>query len=111
MGKCLPERLDRTFHALADATRRAMVERLVLGPASVSQLAEPFDFALPTIVKHLRVLEDAGIIASHKAGRVRTYQLAVDAMAGATEWIARQRMPHERALDRLGGLLAENDAE
>lgn len=89
-----------------------MVERLVVGPASVSQLAEPFDFALPTIVKHLRVLEDAGVIASHKAGRVRTYQLAADAMVGAAEWIGRQRMPQEHALDRLGGLLAaENNAE
>jgi len=79
--------LDAVFHALADATRRTMVERLVAGPASVSQLAEPFDSALPTIVKHLRVLEDAGLVESQKAGRVRTYQLAADALVGANDWI------------------------
>jgi DNA-binding transcriptional ArsR family regulator len=97
--------LDAVFHALADATRRAMIERLVAGPASVSQLAEPFDSALPTIVKHLRVLEHAGIVESQKAGRVRTYQLAVDALVGANAWIVRQRRPQERQLDRLGDYL------
>jgi DNA-binding transcriptional ArsR family regulator len=97
--------LDVVFHALADATRRAMVERLVAGPASVSQLAEPFDSALPTIVKHLRVLEDAGIVESQKAGRVRTYQLVADALVGANTWIVRQRRPQERQLDRLGDYL------
>jgi len=97
--------LDAKFHALADATRRAMIERLVAGPASVSQLAEPFDSALPTIVKHLRVLEDAGILESQKAGRVRTYQLVADALLGANDWIVRQRRPQERQLDRLGDYL------
>jgi DNA-binding transcriptional ArsR family regulator len=82
-----------------------MVERLVRGPASVSQLAEPFDSALPTIVKHLRVLEDAGIVESQKAGRVRTYQLVADALVGANGWIVRQRRPQERQLDRLGDYL------
>jgi len=82
-----------------------MVERLVRGPASVSQLAEPFDSALPTIVKHLRVLEDAGVIESQKAGRVRTYQLAADALVGANDWIVRQRRPQEQQLDRLGDYL------
>ena len=60
------------FHALSDSSRRAMVERVVHGPASVSQLAEPFDMALPTVVQHLRVLEDAGIVTSEKVGRVRS---------------------------------------
>jgi DNA-binding transcriptional ArsR family regulator len=102
--------LDDVFHALADATRRAMVEHLVQGPASVSQLAEPFDSALPTIVKHLRVLEDAAIVESQKAGRVRTYQLVPDAMVNANQWIVRQRRPQEQQLDRLGDfLLAEKD--
>jgi len=94
--------LDAVFHALADATRRAILERLVGGPASVSQLAEPFGSALPTIVKHLRVLQDAGLVESQKAGRVRTYQLVADALVGANDWVARQRRPQERQLDRLG---------
>jgi DNA-binding transcriptional ArsR family regulator len=106
------EHLDRVFQALADATRRAIVERLVQGPASVGQLAEPFDFALPTIVKHLRVLETAGIVESQKAGRVRTYQLVADALVVANDWIVRQRRPQERRLDRLGDyLVATNETK
>jgi DNA-binding transcriptional ArsR family regulator len=93
------------FHALGDATRRAMVERLSRGPASVSELARPFDMALPTVVQHLGVLEAAGIVASTKVGRVRTYQLAVDALTPAAEWISRQRLPAERRLDRLAAVL------
>jgi DNA-binding transcriptional ArsR family regulator len=99
--------LDRKFHALADGTRRAMVERLVGGPASVTQLAEPFDVSLPTIVQHLGVLEDAGIVTSEKVGRVRTYQLTVDALTSAGRWISQQRLPAERRLDRLGDHLAK----
>src|SRR4051812_13746426 len=68
--------LDRMFHALGDASRRAMVERLVRGPASVSELARPFEMSLPTVVQHLGVLDAAGIVTSTKTGRVRTYQLA-----------------------------------
>jgi DNA-binding transcriptional ArsR family regulator len=83
-----------------------MIERLAAGPASVSELAQPFDSALPTIVKHLRVLEDANVVESRKAGRVRTYQLVPDALVGANNWIVRQRLPHERQLDRLGDYLA-----
>ena len=65
--------LDQTFHALADSSRRAMVERLSRSPASVSELARPFEMALPTVVQHLGVLEKAGIVTSAKVGRVRTY--------------------------------------
>ena len=68
------------FHALVDSSRRAMVERLSRGPASVSELARPFEMALPTIVQHLGVLEAAGIVSSTKVGRVRTYQLVPGAM-------------------------------
>ena len=93
------------FHALGDVTRRAMVERLARGPASVSKLARPFDMALPSVVQHLGVLEAAGIVESTKVGRVRTYQLAVDALTPAAEWIGRQRLPAERRLDRLGAVL------
>ncbi len=93
------------FHTLGDASRRAMVERLAQGPASVSELARPFDMALPTIVQHLGVLETAAIVTSTKVGRVRTYQLATDALTPAGEWISGQRLPAERRLDRLGSFL------
>jgi DNA-binding transcriptional ArsR family regulator len=93
------------FYALSDATRRAMLERLVRGPASVTELARPFDMALPSLVQHLGVLEDAGIVTSTKVGRVRTYQLAPEALTPAAQWIGRQRLPAERRLDGLGQLL------
>ena len=93
------------FYALSDATRRAMLERLVRGPASVTELARPFDMALPSLVQHLGVLADAGIVTSTKVGRVRTYQLAPEALTPAAQWIGRQRLPAERRLDRLGQLL------
>lgn len=95
------------FHALADPSRRAMVERLAQGPASVSDLARPFDMALPSVVQHLAVLESAAIVSSAKFGRVRTYQLAPDALALAAEWISQQRLPAERRLDRLGAYLGQ----
>ena len=97
--------LDRIFRALGDSSRRAMVERLSRGPASVSELAQPFEMALPTVVQHLGVLETAGIVASAKVGRVRTYQLVPGALEPAADWISRQRLPAERRLDRLGTLL------
>src|SRR3954452_22440053 len=93
------------FHALGDSSRRAMVERLARGPASVTELARPFDMALPTVVQHLRVLEAAGIVMSTKVGRVRTCQLMTEALDPAAEWIGRQRLPAERRLDRLGNFL------
>ena len=97
--------LDLMFRALGDRSRRAMVERLARGPASVSELARPFDMSLPTVVQHLGVLDTAGIVTSTKVGRVRTYQLATEALTPAGEWIIRQRLPAERRLDRLGTLL------
>src|SRR4030088_102124 len=97
--------LDRIFHALGDGSRRAMVERLSRGPASVSELARPFEMALPTIVQHLGVLEAAGIVRSTKVGGVRTYQLAPGQMNPAADWIGRQRLPAERRLERLGTFL------
>lgn len=100
--------LDRMFHALADGTRRAIVARLVHAPASVSQIAEPFGMALPTVVQHLRVLEEAQIVSSEKVGRVRTYQLVPDAMIPANAWIVAHRRPQERQLDRLGDYLTQH---
>jgi len=93
------------FHALGDGSRRTMVERLARGPASVSELARPFDMSLPTVVQHLGVLEVAGIVTSSKLGRVRTYQLVPEALTPAVEWMSRQRLPAERQLDRLGKFL------
>jgi DNA-binding transcriptional ArsR family regulator len=93
------------FHALADSSRRAMVERLSRGPASVSELAKPFQMALPTVVQHLGVLAAAGIVTSEKVGRVRTYQLVPGALTPAADWIGWQRLPAERRLDRLGAFL------
>jgi DNA-binding transcriptional ArsR family regulator len=97
--------LDRMFHALADGTRRAMIERLVRGPATVSDLARPFDMTLPAVVQHLAVLESAGIVTSRKIGRVRTVQLAPEALTAAGTWISEQRLPAERQLDRLEDFL------
>lgn len=87
-----------------------MVARLVDGPASVSQLAEPFNMALPTVVKHLQVLEEAKIVSSEKVGRVRTYQLVPDAMVPANAWIVAHRKPQERQLDRLGDYLSHRES-
>jgi DNA-binding transcriptional ArsR family regulator len=100
------ESLDRMFHALADVTRRSVVERLSRGPASVSDLAKPFDMSLPAVVQHLAVLEGAGVVSSEKVGRVRTYQLAPDGLVPANEWIVDQRTPPAKRLDRLGDHLA-----
>jgi DNA-binding transcriptional ArsR family regulator len=82
-----------------------MVERLTRGPASVTELARPFEMALPSVVQHLGVLEAAGIITSTKVGRVRTCQLAIEALTPAAGWIALQRLPAESRLDRLGTFL------
>jgi DNA-binding transcriptional ArsR family regulator len=98
--------LDRMFQALADGTRRAMIERLVRSPATVSDLARPFDMSLPAVVQHLAVLEAAGLVTSQKIGRVRTVQLAPEALTAAGTWIGEQRIPAERQLDRLGELLS-----
>jgi len=103
--------LDAAFRALADPTRRALVERLVRSPASVSQLAEPFDASLPTIVEHLRVLERAGIVASEKVGRIRTYRLVPDALTPIGRWVSARRLPQERRLDRLGAHLAHPEGD
>jgi DNA-binding transcriptional ArsR family regulator len=101
------DQLDRVFHALGDPSRRAMVERLARGPASVTELARPFAMALPSVVQHLGVLESAGIATSAKVGRVRTYQLATEALTPAAAWITRQRLPAEQRLDRLGAYLSK----
>ena len=97
--------LDRMFHALADPGRRAMLERLTQGPASVSQLAEPLDMTLSAVVQHLAVLEESGLVKSRKFGRVRTCQLEAGALSLAEKWINERRTTWERRLDRLGDYL------
>lgn len=95
------EPIDVVFKALSDPTRRRVLERLSLSSASVSELAEPFDMALPSFVQHLRVLEDSGLVSSRKTGRVRTYKLDAAKLHTAEDWLARQRSLWERRLDQL----------
>ena len=95
------------FHALADPGRRAMLERLSRGPASVSQLAEPLDMTMSAVLQHLAVLEDSGLVSSQKVGRVRTCQLQPGALSRAEEWLNRQRLAWEKRLDRLADYLNE----
>src|SRR5580704_11098793 len=102
----MPE-LDRVFSALADPTRRAMVERLSLGPASVSELARPFAMSLPAVTQHLAVLERSGLVLSEKVGRVRTCRIEAGALSEAEQWISARRLEWERRLDRLGAYLEE----
>lgn len=100
--------VDLLFHALADPSRRAMVDRLTRGPASVSELARPLEMSLPAVVQHLHVLEASGLVRSQKLGRVRTCNVEPAALRAAERWIAERRTFWEQSLDRLGEYLAEN---
>ena len=93
--------LDSVFHALADPTRRAVIQQLGNGTASVSELAEPFDMALPSFMKHISVLEASGLIGSKKVGRVRTCKIKQQEMATAQTWLDEQRALWEGRADRL----------
>ncbi|MDZ4370017.1 MAG: metalloregulator ArsR/SmtB family transcription factor [Phenylobacterium sp.] len=104
-----PAGLDRLFTALADGNRRAMVDRLGRGPASVSDLARPLDIALPSALKHLAVLEAGGVVRSRKSGRVRTYSLAPDAFSGLEAWVAHRKAQWTDQFDRLERLLDQGD--
>ncbi len=99
------------FHALADASRRGMVDRLSEGPASVSELARPLTMALPSVVKHLAVLEAGGIVISAKAGRVRTYRIAPGALGAIEAWVAERKAKWNRHFDRLERYLADKTRE
>lgn len=99
--------LPAIFGALSDPTRLAVVERLMRGPASVSELAKPFDMAGPSFLKHLRVLEEAGLARSEKKGRVRTVTLRPAALRWVEKWVERHRGLWERRLDDLGTFLAK----
>lgn len=93
--------LDRAFSALADPTRRAIVSRLCDGPKSVTELAEPFEMALPSLLKHVRVLEQSGLISSEKAGRVRTCRIEPHTLRETEAWIRQHISAWEARLDRL----------
>ena len=103
--------LDRVFTALGDPSRRAMVERLSRGPASVSELAGPLAMSLPAVMQHLQVLEQAGLAKSQKVGRVRTCTIDPGALSMAEQWINQRRIGWERRFDRLGQFLAETADE
>lgn len=106
-----PIALASVFKALADPTRLAVIERLSIGPASASELARPFDMALPSFMQHLGVLEEAGIVTSHKAGRTRTYQLAPAALGAATTWLTTNRNHWQRRLDQLDRFLTGSEPD
>ncbi len=101
--------LDRAFAALADPTRRAIVARLSRGEAAVSALAEPFAIGLPTLLKHIRVLERSGLVATAKSGRVRRCALVPDALREAEAWLGAHITAWESRLDRLEAHLADKE--
>lgn len=100
--------LDRTFQALSDATRRAIVMRLGAGPASVGELAQPHEMALPSFLKHIGVLEEAGLIRTEKVGRVRTCRLETARLGAIQSWLDAQRDIWEGRTDRLRALVEKH---
>ena len=103
------EALDGIFQALADPTRRAVLGRLARGPASISELAQPFDMALPSFMKHIKSLEHSGWILTRKRGRVRTCALERKTFAAADAWLSAQRAVWEARFDRLDALVEGPD--
>lgn len=99
-------RLDALFHALSDSSRRRMIDQLSQGPASVSELARPLKLAMPSVVKHLAVLERGGLVDSEKQGRVRTFRLVPGALAQVEAWAAERERTWRRRFDRLEAFLA-----
>jgi DNA-binding transcriptional ArsR family regulator len=102
--------LDRAFHALADPSRRLIIERLVRGPASVSELARPLAMSLPAVMQHLQVLEACELVVSEKTGRVRTCRIEPRTLRQMEQWITSQRITWERRLDQLGDYLADDQS-
>lgn len=102
------ETVDGVFRALSDPTRRRVLSRLAQSPASMSELAKPFDMALPSFLAHMRQLEETGLVRSVKTGRVRTYRLAPKRLKVAEDWLAAQRASWESRLDRLDAFLLSN---
>jgi DNA-binding transcriptional ArsR family regulator len=104
-----PVEIDRLFHALGDPTRRAILDRLVERPASVSRLAEPLGITLTAVMQHLLILEEAKLVHTEKLGRVRTCRLELEGFRALEQWIRDHRSAWERKLDRLGEILGEGD--
>ena len=101
--------LDRVFQALGDPSRLGMIERLSRGPLSVTELAEPLDMALPSVMKHLRVLEEGRLVRSQKRGRVRVYRLEPRALTSIDRWVAQRRRAWQVCFNRLEQFLIEED--
>jgi DNA-binding transcriptional ArsR family regulator len=101
------EPLDNVFRALADSSRRTMVQRLVAGPATVGELAAPLDMSLPAVMQHLQVLTDAGLVTTEKLGRTRTCRIEHETLRAAEDWLQLQRTSWELRLDRLGEALED----
>jgi DNA-binding transcriptional ArsR family regulator len=99
--------VDQVFRALADPTRRQVIERLSSGPASTSELAEPFAMAMPSLLQHLTMLQGAGLVTSHKQGRTRIYRLAPSGLDAAEGWLAGQRRVWRQRLDQLDQFLID----
>jgi DNA-binding transcriptional ArsR family regulator len=102
--------IDRVFHALADPTRRRMVERLSHGPVSVSVLAKPLKISLSAVMQHLDVLEASGVVQSEKVGRIRTCRVQPAALQTIERWVEARRSQWDQRFDRLGDFLAGQDA-
>ena len=109
LKQVLNHSLDLMYAALADGSRRTMVDRLSLGPASVKELAAPLTMSLPAVLQHLRVLEESGLVRSEKVGRVRTCRLEPQALQAAEQWIADRRAGWVSSLDRLERFLQEEE--
>jgi DNA-binding transcriptional ArsR family regulator len=103
--------VDPIFQALADPSRRMMLERLSRGPASVSELAQPLPMSLPGALQHIQALEASGLVRSEKVGRVRTCHIETVALSSAEQWIAHRRAAWEARLGRLAEVLAEQREE
>jgi len=99
--------LDRVFQALSNSTRREVIERLGHGPATMTDLAAPYDMALPSFLQHLQVLESAGMVSSEKKGRVRMYQLEAKRLLEAENWMDKHRRQWEARLDQLDSFLLD----
>lgn len=103
--------LDRTFAALSDPTRRDILERLMVGPASASELARPLRISLPGVLKHIRILEDANLVTTAKNGRTRECRVGPEHMEDVTRWIERYRQQWDRQLDRLEVIIERRKGE
>lgn len=103
--------IDTTFRALADPTRRAVLQRLTHGPATVTELAEPFDMALPSFLQHLRLLEAGGLVTTVKRGRTRTCELRPEPLAQAADWLTEQKAVWESRFDRMDAYLLDLHAK